>query len=127
MNDHIRAPRARLTARLTSAIYFALLASLVITTFYPAPVEDVSIALILGVKLLPLVFFAVHVVRGHNRAYIWLSFVVLFYFTSFVVRAWLTEGAFAPILLTTLTFLLFTLAMVHLKVNRHTITASDAQ
>ncbi|MDX1554363.1 MAG: DUF2069 domain-containing protein, partial [Marinobacter sp.] len=34
------------------------------------------------------------------------------------VSAWLSEGAIAPIILTVLTFLLFTVAMVHLKVNR---------
>lgn len=111
-------PKARTTAVLTIATYVALVITLVVTTFYPAPVEGVSIALILGVKLVPLLAFAVPVFRGNNRGYIWLSFVVLFYFTRFVVSAWLTEGAWEPVLLTVLTFLLFTFAMCHLKVNR---------
>jgi hypothetical protein len=44
--------------------------------------------------------------------------VVIFYFTQAVVSAWLSEGAPGPVILVTLTLLLFTMAMVHLKVNR---------
>lgn len=111
-------PKARTTARLTSALYLAVLVTLLVTTFYPAPVAGVSIALMLSVKLLPLLPFAVLVFRGHNRGYIWMSFVLIFYFTQAVVSAWLSEGAIGPVVLTVLTFLLFTVAMVHLKVNR---------
>jgi len=112
--------KARNTARLTIALYIAVLATLLVTTFYPAPVEGVSIPLILAVKLLPLLAFAVPVFRGHNRGYIWMAFVVIFYFTQAVVSAWLSEGAVAPVILMVLTFLLFTVSMVHLKVNRPT-------
>lgn len=111
-------PKARITARLTIALYLATLVALVVTTFYPVQTEGVSVTLMLSIKLLPLLAFAVPVFRGHNRGYIWLSFVVIFYFTRYVVSAWLSEGAIAPIILTVLTFLLFTVAMVHLKVNR---------
>ncbi|PSF05346.1 DUF2069 domain-containing protein [Marinobacter fuscus] len=110
--------KARHTARLTFALYLAVLATLLITTFWPAPVEGVSVALILSVKLLPLLPFALAVFRGHNRSYIWMSFVIIFYFTQAVVSAWLSEGDAAPVILTVLTFLLFTVAMIHLKVNR---------
>lgn len=111
-------PKARVTARLTIALYLATLAALVVTTFYPVQAEGVSVTLMLSIKLIPLLAFAVPVFRGHNRGYIWLSFVVIFYFTRYVVSAWLSEGAVAPMILTILTFLLFTVAMVHLKVNR---------
>lgn len=111
-------PKARVTAKLTIALYIAVLATLLITTFYPVQIEGVSVSLILTVKLLPLLAFAVPVFRGHNRGYIWMAFVVIFYFTQAVVSAWLSEGAIAPMILTVLTFLLFTVAMVHLKVNR---------
>lgn len=110
--------KARVTARLTQALYAAVLATLVITTFYPTPVEGVSVPLMLAVKLVPLLAFVVPVMRGHNRGYIWMAFVVIFYFTQAVVSAWLSEGAAAPVLLTVLTFLLFVVALVHLKVNR---------
>lgn len=111
-------PKARITVRATIALYIGVLATLLITTFYPAPVEGVSIPLMLVVKLVPLLPFAVTVFRGHNRGYIWMSFVVIFYFTQAVVSAWLSEGAPGPVILTVLTFLLFTVAMIHLKVNR---------
>ncbi|MBZ2169861.1 MULTISPECIES: DUF2069 domain-containing protein [Marinobacter] len=111
-------PKARNTARLTIATYLAVLVTLVLTTFFPAPVEGVSIPLMLTVKLIPLLVFAVPVFRGHNRGYIWMAFVVIFYFTQALVSAWLSEGGTGPVVLTVLTFLLFTFAMVHLKVNR---------
>lgn len=111
-------PKARITARLTIMLYLATLAALLVTTFYPVQVEGVSVTLMLSVKLVPLLAFAVPVFRGHNRGYIWLSFVVIFYFTQYVVSSWLSEGALAPLIIAVLTFLLFTVAMVHLKVNR---------
>lgn len=111
-------PKAQNTARLTILLYLAVLATLLATTFYPTPVEGVSIPLMLVVKLLPLLAFAVPVFRGHNRGYIWMAFVIIFYFTQAVVSAWLSEGDLGPVILTVLTFLLFTVAMVHLKVNR---------
>lgn len=46
-------PKAQNTARLTILLYLAVLATLLATTFYPTPVEGVSIPLILAVKLLP--------------------------------------------------------------------------
>lgn len=110
--------KARYTARATMVLYIGVLATLLITTFYPAPVEGVSIPLMLSVKLVPLLAFAIPVFRANNRGYIWMSFVVIFYFTQAVVSAWLSEGAPGPVILTILTFLLFTVAMIHLKVNR---------
>jgi uncharacterized membrane protein len=115
----LRNEKARLTARATATIYIAVLIALVATTFLPEPVEGVSVPLMLAVKLIPLLPFAIVVFRGHNRGYIWLSFVVIFYFTQAVVSAWLSEGAPGPVIMTVLTLALFTIAMVHLKVNRH--------
>ncbi|MDI9246819.1 DUF2069 domain-containing protein [Marinobacter sp. CHS3-4] len=110
--------KARLTARLTLFLYLATLAALAVTTFYPAPTPGVSVPLMLSVKLIPMLLFAVPVFRADNRGFIWMSFVVIFYFTQYVVSAWLSQGGLAPMILATLTFLLFTSAMVHLKVNR---------
>lgn len=114
----LKNPKAKSTVLLTSVLYFSVLITLVATTFYPAPVEGVSIALILSVKLLPLLPFIGLVLRGDNRGYIWLAFVVIFYFTQAAVSAWLSEGATGPVLLAILNLLLFTMTMVHLKVNR---------
>lgn len=110
--------QGRITRAITAAIYLALLLTLLITSFYPAPVEDVSMTLILSVKLVPLLLFVVPVFRGNNRGYIWLSFVVIFYFTQAVVSAWLSKGDVQHIILATLSFALFFMAMTHLKVNR---------
>ncbi|MDX1757656.1 MAG: DUF2069 domain-containing protein [Marinobacter sp.] len=122
----LHTPKARITAHLTFAFYLAVIVGLILTTFYPAPIAGVSIPLMLGVKLLPLLPFVVAVWKGSNRAYIWLSFIVLFYFTRYVVSAWLTEGALGPLALTIATFGLFTTAMVHLKVNRRQPAATPA-
>ncbi|PCM46257.1 DUF2069 domain-containing protein [Marinobacter sp. ANT_B65] len=111
-------PKARHTARATQFLYLAVLATLLITTFYPAPVEGVSIVLMLSVKLTPLLGLAIPVFKGNNRGYIWLAFVVIFYFTQAVVSAWLSKGAPGPVTLLLLTLVLFIMAMVHLKVNR---------
>jgi uncharacterized membrane protein len=111
-------PKAKLTARLIIGLYILTLASLLITTFYPVQVEGVSVTLMLSIKLIPLLLFAVPVFRADNRGMIWLSFVVIFYFTRYTVSAWLSEGAAAPVILAILTFLLFTVAMIHLKLNR---------
>ncbi|MFC4258721.1 DUF2069 domain-containing protein [Marinobacter lacisalsi] len=109
---------AKKTRALAAGLYTLFLVLLVVTTFWPDPVEDVSITLMLAVKLLPLLPFAWVVFRGHNRGYIWMSFVLIFYFTEAVVSAWLSEGAPVPVLMSVLSGTLFTVAMVHLKVNR---------
>lgn len=111
-------PKAKLTARLILGLYILTLIGLAVTTFYPAQIEDVSVTLMLSVKLIPLLLFAVPVFRADNRGIIWMSFVVIFYFTQYVVSAWLSEGAAVPVTLATLTFLLFIVAMFHLKLNR---------
>lgn len=111
-------PKAKLTARLIIGLYVTTLVALVVTTFYPSQVEGVSLTLILSVKLIPLLLFAVPVFKADNRGLIWMSFVVIFYFTQYVVSAWLSEGALAPLILAILTFLLFAVAMFHLKLNR---------
>ncbi|WP_111496685.1 MULTISPECIES: DUF2069 domain-containing protein [Marinobacter] len=114
----LQSPRARLSRHVCQWLFAALLVMLVATTFYPAPDPAISLPLILSVKLLPLVFFTPAVWRGHNRGLIWLAFVLIFYFTQFVVGSWLSQGALAPVLGATLTLALFVSAMVHLKLNR---------
>ena len=114
----LRNPKALITARTTFALYVATIFTLLINSFFPGPEEGVSIVMVLAVKLLPLIGFVVPVYRGNSRAYIWLAFVIIFYFTQGVVSAWLSEGAIGPVITTVLTFLLFTVAMIHLKVNR---------
>lgn len=49
--------KARITRAITAALYSLLLVMLVVTTFWPSPVQDVSVILMLTVKLVPLVPF----------------------------------------------------------------------
>jgi uncharacterized membrane protein len=111
-------PKAQLTARLVIGLYVITLATLVITTFYPVQIAGVSVPLMLSIKLIPLLLFVVPVLRADNRGLIWMSFVIIFYFIRYVVSAWLSEGAAAPVTLAILSFLLFSAAMFHLKLNR---------
>lgn len=110
--------KAKTTRTLAAGLYILLLVLLAVTTFWPDPVQGVSVPLMLAVKLLPLLPFVWVVFRGHNRGYIWMSFVLIFYFTQAVVNAWLSEGDPVPVIMAVLSVSLFTVAMVHLKVNR---------
>lgn len=113
--------KARITRNATAVIYCLVLALLVGTTFVDPP-AGVSVPLMLAVKLIPLLPFAWVVFRGHNRGYIWMNFVVIFYFTQAVVSAWLSEGAALQVLMAVLTFLLFSFALLHLKRNRRQVS-----
>lgn len=110
--------RARMTRLLCQVLYAALIVLLVLTTFWPAPDPALSLPLILSIKLVPLLIFIPTVVSGSNRGLIWLSFVLIFYFTQFVVSAWLTEGGLGATANAVIALLLFVSAMVHLKTNR---------
>ncbi|TBW54501.1 DUF2069 domain-containing protein [Marinobacter halodurans] len=114
----LHSARARHTRLLCQVLYGLLLALLVLTTFWPAPDPALSLPLVLTVKLVPLLLFIPIVIRGDNRGLIWLSFVLIFYFTQFTVSAWLTQGAVVPSINALVTLLLFVSAMVHLKTNR---------
>lgn len=114
----LHTPRAHMTRLLCQVLYAALIVLLVITTFWPAPDPALSLPLILAIKLIPLLVFIPVVINGNNRGLIWLSFVLIFYFTQFVVTAWLTEGGLGATVNAVIALLLFVSAMVHLKTNR---------
>lgn len=114
----LHTPRARNTRLLCQVLYAALIVLVVVTTFWPAPDPALSLPLILSIKLLPLLIFVPVLINGNNRGMIWLSFVLIFYFTQFVVSAWLTEGGVGATANAVIALLLFVSAMVHLKTNR---------
>ncbi|MCH8499611.1 MAG: DUF2069 domain-containing protein [Marinobacter sp.] len=116
---------AHTTRNLYLGLYSLLLLILVVSTFWPQQAEYASVSLILTIKLLPIVIFAPGLLRGNNRSYIWLSFVLTAYFTQGVVSAWITEGALLPTALALVTALMFALGMVHLKVNRPEPTSPE--
>ena len=117
---------AHTTRNLYLGLYSLLLLILVVSTFWPQQPEYASVSLILTIKLLPIVIFAPGLLRGKNRSYIWLSFVLTAYFTQGVVSAWITEGALMPTALALVTALMFALGMVHLKVNRPSTSTETA-
>jgi uncharacterized membrane protein len=114
----LHSPRAKVTRAICQLLYVMLLVLLVVTTFWPSRNPEVSLLMVLTIKLLPLIIFVPVLLSGDNRGLIWLSFVIIFYFTQFVVSAWLTEGALGATLSAVVALLLFVFAMVHLKVNR---------
>lgn len=114
----IRNARALMTRNAVIGVYGALLLVLAVTTFWPAPVPDASPWPILAVKLLPLLVFASGVLRGHNRTLIWMSFVVLVYFTLAVMEAWVRHGDWPHVTVVVLSLLLFVLALCHIRLNR---------
>jgi len=115
----IRSDAGRKTRLLTAIIYFLTLATFLVTSLVPGPDPGVSLALVLGVKLVPLLIFMPAVLRGSNRGYIWMSFVLLLYFMEASVSLWLSEGSWGPLATSILTLLLFVMTMWHLKANRY--------
>lgn len=103
---------AALPQRISLLLYGLLVTFLAVTTFWPEPpVEGVSVTLVLCVKLLPLLVFLPSLYKGSKRAWIWLSFVVLLYFTAASVKAWLHDGYWVSSVHTVLTVLLFLSAL----------------
>lgn len=110
---------AKTTRAICQSLYVTLLVILVVTTFWPDPPDpQVSLTLIMSIKLIPLLIFLPVLISGDNRGLIWLSFVIIFYFTQFVVGAWLSEGEPGVTANAVVALLLFVFAMVHLKINR---------
>ncbi|WP_097460258.1 DUF2069 domain-containing protein [Mangrovitalea sediminis] len=110
--------KARVTRVLTVLVYALLLAWLVLTTFWPAPVAGASAGSLLAVKLIPLLIFLPGVWRGQNRTLIWMSFVLLFYFLAGFMSAWVHHGHWRDSMVAAMSALLFVLSLCHIRLNR---------
>lgn len=111
--------RRSLCAQQATWISYTLLLLLMIVTSLPGQVpEGTTISLILAVKLLPLLIVLPGLLANHLRAYIWLCFIVLFYFTQAVVETFLSAGAGLDWLITALTIVMFCTAMMYVKWQR---------
>ncbi|MDX1453549.1 MAG: DUF2069 domain-containing protein [Oleiphilaceae bacterium] len=116
--------RASLTRRSLGAqqitwFSYALLLLLMVITSLPGTIpEGSSSVLILSIKLLPLLIVLPGIISGTLRAYIWLCFIVLFYFTQAVVESFLSAGAGLDLLITLLTVVMFCSAMLYVKWQR---------
>ena|SRR5690606_28184940 len=93
--------------------YLLLILLLVVTTFVFPPPAETSLALVLGVKLVPLLILLPGLLKASDRAHIWLCFVVLLYFTQTVLDVTASQGAWLYILMCGLTLALFVSSMMH--------------
>jgi len=91
---------------------------MIITSLPPYAVSGASIEIMLGVKLIPLLIVLPGLLLNRLRAYIWLCFIVLFYFTQSVVEAFLSLGAQIDLVITLVSIGLFISAMWHVKKER---------
>lgn len=92
---------------------------MMIITSLPGQVpENSAIVLILCIKLIPLLVVLPGLLKDQLRAYIWLCFIVLFYFTQSVVEAFLSKGAGVDMIITLLTVIIFISAMFYVKWER---------
>jgi uncharacterized membrane protein len=92
---------------------------MMIITSLPGQIpQGSSAALILLVKLLPLLIVLPGLIRDQLRAYIWLCFIILFYFTQSVVESFLSLGSLSDLFITLLTIIIFIAAMLYIKWER---------
>lgn len=106
-------------ARLVTQICYALMLLMMVITSLPGQIpEQASIAVILSVKLLPLLILLPGLVTDSLRAYIWLCFIILFYFTQAVVESFLSLGSLSDLFITAISVILFISAMLYVKWQR---------
>lgn len=105
----------RVAHAIALSLYLAILALLILTTFWPEPVEGASVALMLTIKLVPLLLLMPGLLKGRNKTYQWLCFVILIYFTDGILRAYLSGFEWPPTLMAGLTTALFVTAIVKIR------------
>lgn len=106
-------------ARLTCQICYALMLLMMVITSLPGQIpEQVSIAVVLSIKLIPLLIMLPGLVKNSLRAYIWLCFIILFYFTQAVVESFLSLGALSDLFISIISVILFISAMLYVKWQR---------
>lgn len=110
--------KTNLLRHITLACYGALLTLLLFTTLNTELPAETSLALVLSIKLVPLLLVLPGVVLNYLKSYIWLCFIVLFYFTQATVNAWLSEGALADTTIAILTVVLFNTSMMYVRYAR---------
>lgn len=77
------------------------------------------------VQSVPLLLFIPGIWIGHHRTYSWLCFVILFYFTAFVVEAMSPFANLSDYLATALTVVLFPAAMMASRWRQHSHLATS--
>jgi uncharacterized membrane protein len=96
-------------------LYFTILGLLILTTFWPDPVEGASVWVLLTVKLVPLLILLPGLLKARGKTYQWLCFILMIYFTDGIMRAYLSGYDWPPTLMTVLTAGLFVMAIVRIR------------
>jgi uncharacterized membrane protein len=115
MTTELLVAKSHRASVITIISYLALIICLGISTWLNKLPEQTSVILVLVIKFGPLLIVLPGMLKKSLRAYVWLCFIVLFYFTRAVVDSFLTEGASLDLLITVLTVVLFTAAMMFVK------------
>ncbi len=115
MTTELLVAKSHRASVITIISYLALIICLGISTWLNTLPEQTSVILVLVIKFGPLLIVLPGMLKKSLRAYVWLCFIVLFYFTRAVVDSFLTEGASLDLLITVLTVVLFTAAMMFVK------------
>ena len=97
------------------ASYVLLLLMMIITSLPSMLPEGTNPWIALSIKLFPLLIIMPGLLMDSLRAFIWLCFIVLFYFTQSVVETFLSKGANIDYFITFLTVSQFLSAMFYIK------------
>lgn len=81
------APRLRLTRALSLALFFGLVALLLVNNLYFANLHGARVEVILAIELVPLLLLLPGMLTGSARAHAWTCFVVNIYFIKGVLAA----------------------------------------
>lgn len=103
---------------LTWTCYILMLLMMIVTSLPAYIPEGSSVTFILLVKLIPLLIILPGLANDQLRAYIWLCFIILFYFTQSVVETFLSSAALTDLFITTLTVIVFLASMFYIKWER---------
>jgi len=103
---------------LTMSSYVLLLLMMIVTSLPGMIAEGGNPLVMLVVKLTPLLILLPGLIQDTLRAYIWLCFIVLFYFTQSVVETFVSKGANIDFFITMLTVIIFLSAMFYIKWER---------
>ncbi len=103
---------------LTWLSYAGLILMMILTSLPSYLPEGSSPWVIASVKLIPLLIVLPGLIKDNLRAYTWLCFIVLFYFTQSVVEAFLSLAANVDLVITLLTISIFLSAMFYIKWER---------
>ncbi|MGB5956259.1 DUF2069 domain-containing protein [Pseudomonas sp.] len=81
------APRLRLTRALSLALFFGLIALLVVNNLWFANLHGARVEVVLAIELVPLLLLLPGMLTGSARAHAWTCFVVNIYFIKGVLAA----------------------------------------